>query len=480
MTNRHRVPTIFTLYMVDVLCCALGCVIFLWFLKLHEAHLREKAAAQTASTLARTQSQLDVTNQAFAEARYRLQTLEQERDRVIRDREAARSRVTALEGALAGMLTRATSAEDRLTKKEARNRELEKSLQSTEAHSEALAATVSERDASLRAARRSADELADKLRDADAHRRALQPQADLVPALRDEIRLARDKLAALQARSDSLDKELTDRRKDLAGADRNVIALEEENRKLSQDLRARTRESSETAHTIEALQSDKKTLSDQMTRVRAAAENRFAGLALTGRRVVFIVDMSGSMDLVDERTLAPEKWSGVRESLVKIMRSLPDLEKFQIVVFSDRVLYLLGDEDRWLDYDAHTSADQVARALAAIKPRGNTNMYDAFEAAFRFRQAGMDTIYFFSDGLPNVGTGLNEETARNMKEPERAEILGKTIRRKLAADWNREMPGRPRVRINAVGFFYESPDVGAFLWALTRENDGGFVGMSKP
>ena len=40
--------------------------------------------------------------------------------------------------------------------------------------------------------------------------------------------------------------------------------------------------------------------------------------------------------------------------------------------------------------------------------------------------------------------------------------------------------GRPRVRINAVGFFYESPEVGAFLWALARENDGSFVGMSKP
>ena len=39
-------------------------------------------------------------------------------------------------------------------------------------------------------------------------------------------------------------------------------------------------------------------------------------------------------------------------------------------------------------------------------------------------------------------------------------------------------PGR--VRINAVGFFFESPDVGAFLWALSRENDGSFVGMSRP
>jgi hypothetical protein len=44
-------------------------------------------------------------------------------------------------------------------------------------------------------------------------------------------------------------------------------------------------------------------------------------------------------------------------------------------------------------------------------------------------------------------------------------------------------PGRARpakVRINSIGFFYESPDVGAFLWALSRENDGSFVGMSRP
>ena len=47
-------------------------------------------------------------------------------------------------------------------------------------------------------------------------------------------------------------------------------------------------------------------------------------------------------------------------------------------------------------------------------------------------------------------------------------------------DWNSRNRPQPRVRINTIGFFYESPDVGAFLWALARENDGSFVGMSKP
>src|SRR5262249_2182836 len=32
MRTRHKIPSIFTLSMVDVLCCALGCVILLWLL----------------------------------------------------------------------------------------------------------------------------------------------------------------------------------------------------------------------------------------------------------------------------------------------------------------------------------------------------------------------------------------------------------------------------------------------------------------
>ena len=38
MRIRHRVPTIFNLSMVDVLCCALGCVILLWLLNQRDAN----------------------------------------------------------------------------------------------------------------------------------------------------------------------------------------------------------------------------------------------------------------------------------------------------------------------------------------------------------------------------------------------------------------------------------------------------------
>ena len=55
--------------------------------------------------------------------------------------------------------------------------------------------------------------------------------------------------------------------------------------------------------------------------------------------------------------------------------------------------------------------------------------------------------------------------------------MSKYVRDKLKNEWNRKIEGHNDVRINAVGFFFESPDVGAFLWAMAREHRGAFVGL---
>jgi hypothetical protein len=102
-------------------------------------------------------------------------------------------------------------------------------------------------------------------------------------------------------------------------------------------------------------------------------------------------------------------------------------------------------------------------------------MHAAFDAAFRFKAQGLDTIFVFSDGLPNVGPGLPAQPPKD--ENAQAALLSKYLLDTIRARWN---AGTQRVAIHAVGFFYESPNLGAFLWALTRENGGSFVGMSKP
>jgi hypothetical protein len=213
--------------------------------------------------------------------------------------------------------------------------------------------------------------------------------------------------------------------------------------------------------------------------LRALADNRFAGITLTGKRVLFLVDTSGSMEMIDENTTAPEKWKEVCATVGKLLRSLPDVEKYQVIGFGPELTWPLGSKGKWLDFDAKTSATRAEAALLKVQPNGGTNMYIALQAAFEFRKQGLDAIYLLSDGLPNQGEGVPPEK-RNTRGMERGLLLAKHIRTMLAKTWNAPDAKRRRVKLNTIGFFYESPDLGSFLWALARENDGSFVGMSRP
>jgi hypothetical protein len=147
-----------------------------------------------------------------------------------------------------------------------------------------------------------------------------------------------------------------------------------------------------------------------------------------------------------------------------------------VILFSDKTSYLFGQRDAWYKYEGPVSAKVTYDALRKVKAEGGTNMHDAFAEAFRFRKNKLDTIYLFSDGLPNYGEGVPANAA-NLTEAQRNQLLSKFVRDKLQTDWNRAVAGQPQVRINAVGFFFESPDVGAFLWAMAREHKGSFVGL---
>jgi predicted nucleic acid-binding Zn-ribbon protein len=431
MHTRHRTPTIFNLSMVDVLCCALGCVILLWLLNLRSAREEAVKVGETSKLLGESEQQLQAARDERDKLRQRAQATGQEladaQARLVaadKDRTALQAKLGAADEELARLMR----ARDAAAKEKA----------DLLAQAALLERLLKDKEKTATAAARKADDLAERLVDADARTKELRALADLVPNLRADLDSTRKKLLALE--------------EELAASSKRV----------------------------DALQGEKRTLADELGRTRAAAENRFAGITLTGRRVVFLVDMSGSMEYLDEKTTAPDKWTGVRDTLVKLMRSLPELEKFQVILFSNKISYLMGNDDRWIDFDPRETVQRVGQALAAIKPRGETNMYAALQAAFRFKAAALDTIYLLSDGLPNIGEGLSAEAAKKLSAREQAEVLSRHIRNMLKSDWNRRVPGKPVVRINAVGFFYESPDVGAFLWALARENDGSFVGMSRP
>jgi hypothetical protein len=449
MRVHHRIPTIFNLSMVDMLCCALGCVIMLWLLNMRDARERSVAVNATSGRLQVVQAALDEAGgklKSLADerdaAKDRVDLLQREGHSLVRDLAQAQQEADRLAKQLQSQTQRTRSASERAAMLARAQQGLNEDKRAAEEKIEALENLLSEKMTEAKGAARRVDELTVKLEEAQDRNKKFQEQAE---RLRAQLTAAENMAARLTLKSQGENTEL-----------------------------------SEASRTVERLQKENQALAAQVGRVRAAAENRFEGIELTGRKVLFLVDMSGSMELVDEKTPDPKKWTGVRDALVKIMRSLPDLQRFQVVLFSDNLQFPLGKEGEWIEFDLKKSPDAAFSAINRIKPKGSTNMHAAMEAAFKYRGQGLDTIYLFSDGLPNDGPGLSLEQANSLKENEREVVLARYIRNEMRRTWNREMFGQPKVRINTVGFFYESPDVGAFLWALARENEGGFVGMSKP
>ena len=479
--KRHKPPTLVSMWMLDVFCCALGCVTLLWLLKTREAGFALEETSQVQSHLSDTKLQLAdeslrnlELSQTLEEKANQLVLVEKERNEQAkqlalvekeRDEQAKQLALTRQDLdktgnrlALVEKEASATAKELALAKTKIEDDKkalalLESKSSSTEEELSKKKTEIATLNKQMDSSKKSADDLERLLREKEKLRETEGKRA---------TELA-EKIESLNKTKVETDKQSMDLTKAL-----------ERVKKLERDL-------GESTASIVDLQGVKAKLADKVNKLEIDSQSKFAGIALTGKRVFFLGDMSGSMELTDEKTFEPTKWPTVRATLIKVMRSLPDLEKYQVMLFSNRNAYLFSETKEWIDYEKDKSLEQVEKAMALTKPAGDTNMYSAFEECFKYREKGMDTIYLFSDGLPNSGPGLTDlQNRSNLPDYERQTLLAKHIRKLLNTDWNREQVKQPKVRINSIGFFFESPDLGAFLWALAREHDGSFVGMSKP
>src|SRR5205085_9088872 len=183
MQTRHRTPSIFNLSMVDVLCCALGCVILLWLLNLREARQRAAAVGETSQELATTRSlrsetavRLRTAEQSTGSTRAALAQTKEERDRAANELTAARARATELDRSLA-------ANKDLLARKTREQRKLSSDLAASRQRVAALDALVREKETRLETSTRGAEEQEERLRDLDARLRRAQPEVALGPEL---------------------------------------------------------------------------------------------------------------------------------------------------------------------------------------------------------------------------------------------------------------------------------------------------------
>jgi hypothetical protein len=478
MHIRHRVPVIFSLSMLDVLCCGLGAVIFLMILNFWDARrqatgfrqARTRAEqtslrlSETEQFLAKVNEELDQTKSALGSTRTELEQSRsnfnqlagdlRERDNDLRARQKEKDELMAR---LETLTRDAARTQSRLAEARRDLLESQKALVASMEERATAQADLAALMLDLGERQRAVQALQARLDTEERLRGAAEKVGEQVVTLRDELKTAGKRVQELQA-------DLAQARKLAEAAGLKLTDAQ----KLSQTVQVEVA-------TLRKLLEEQRATTGRLQQRLSQADSRFAGIDLSGRNVAFLVDSSGSMGSRDPQTSDPNKWPGVVRTLVQLLRSLPEVQRFQVILFADDAQFVLGKPGQWLTYEGEKSLEEVNKALMKVAPKGNTNMYAALDAAFRLRSQGLDTIYILSDGLPNIGPGLPTQPPRD--DAAQGALLGKYIRDTLRTRWNQ---GEPRVHIHAVGFFFDSPNLGAFLWSLARENGGSFVGMSKP
>jgi uncharacterized protein YegL len=203
----------------------------------------------------------------------------------------------------------------------------------------------------------------------------------------------------------------------------------------------------------------------------------FYGLKTSGQKVVFVVDISGSMEGKNEGTLQDRvtgmavqtggnaigsaigggvgsfigqqttsevtKLGGAKRELIPAIQGLPDTSAFSIITF--------GNETKpWLM--GMSAADTKNRNIAAafvkdLEANGGTPARQALEEAFKYPDVTL--IFFVSDGQPTDSSA--------------ADILTRV----------RELNAQRHVVVSTVGLGGDQDE--RFLTALATENGGRYV-----
>lgn len=152
---------------------------------------------------------------------------------------------------------------------------------------------------------------------------------------------------------------------------------------------------------------------------------RYHGLRLHSKRVVFVIDISASMERgVGYRPLPvpvanPTVNSGrrkmdiAREELLRAIDSLADDASFNLIVYHTKIKTLF----RRMMPATKANRDKARGWVMRLEPWGNTNLSESLLAAFAMTEAGArpkdteiaDTILFLSDGKSTCGPIKYEE-----------------------------------------------------------------------
>ena len=140
----------------------------------------------------------------------------------------------------------------------------------------------------------------------------------------------------------------------------------------------------------------------ELRRLKEVTNSKFFGIRIISQRVIFIIDVSGSMEenmrVQFEGGDALTRIEVARRELTLAIQGLARGALFNIVTFSSGV-------DAWLEGGV-AAADKVSREeaeafVSRLLPGGGTNLYESIQLAFE--DPDVDTIFILSDGEPSMG-----------------------------------------------------------------------------
>jgi len=200
----------------------------------------------------------------------------------------------------------------------------------------------------------------------------------------------------------------------------------------------------------------------------------YYGMNVLSDRVLFIVDVSGSM-----KAGKPPRLETAQAELKKTLGQLNERTLVNIVVFSGTPVW-------WRDSEVKATKQNVADAIEFVEDLGaggGTNIYDTFEEAFE-KNAHVDTIFFLGDGSPSLGTYTEQEEIlarlRHMNRFRKVRIHTiALIRGEVGRFGGRQGPVMGRGISRSGARAYDEEEAARFMARIASEHGGSFVKIEK-
>ena len=319
-----------------------------------------------------------------------------------------------------------------------------------------------------------------------------------------------DQTRAMQAETDKLEIEVLEGRKNLALARTSIQKLETEEEEASDqisiiealiaelqaELAKYDNDTLAKIEAIEKLQSDIKSLEDEVKRLLALKKEEDAtgqqarsfkgegdrqyltGLKLGGERTLILVDRSASMlhetivniirrkNLPESEQLLSRKWRQVVASVDWLTSQFRPESEYQIYMFNNvTVPVIKGTDGLWLKSDDAEQLDDAVRTLRRTVPKNGTNMYSAFQV-IRDMDPRPDNVILLVDSMPTMDAATSSKS-----------VIGPGERLNLFTAATQVIPSG--IPINIMLYPMEGDArASVSLWALALKSRGSFISVS--